>query len=219
MHRKYNIAIAGATGNVGREILSILDERNFPIENLYLLASSRSKGKKIIFKGNKTYKFPSNIRSCMENFIFKRVGHHKISKIFNDFHIHCVKKFIKNEQLNNKAIKVIGFHGHTIYHNPIENWTWQLGDGKYLSKKLKIPVVSNFRYRDVCLGGEGAPLVPVWHHAIINMIEKKEFPCAFINIGGVSNITLFSNIIDTVSYTHLTLPTKAWCRSRWSPYH
>ena len=50
MHQKYNIAIAGATGNVGREILSILDERDFPIENLYLLASSRSKGKKIIFK-------------------------------------------------------------------------------------------------------------------------------------------------------------------------
>ena len=50
MNRKYNIAIAGATGNVGREILSILDERDFPIENLYLLASSRSKGKKIIFK-------------------------------------------------------------------------------------------------------------------------------------------------------------------------
>jgi len=50
MNRKYNIAIAGATGNVGREILSILNERDFPIENLYLLASSRSKGQKIIFK-------------------------------------------------------------------------------------------------------------------------------------------------------------------------
>ena len=47
MNRKYNIAIAGATGNVGREILSILDERDFPIDNLYVLASSRSKGQKI----------------------------------------------------------------------------------------------------------------------------------------------------------------------------
>ena len=50
MSKKYNIAIAGATGNVGREIINILEERNFPIENLYLLASSRSKGKKINFK-------------------------------------------------------------------------------------------------------------------------------------------------------------------------
>ena len=50
MNRKYNIVIAGATGNVGREILNILDERDFPIDNLYLLASSRSKGQKINFK-------------------------------------------------------------------------------------------------------------------------------------------------------------------------
>ena len=50
MNRKYNLAIAGATGNVGREILSILDERDFPIDNLYLLASSRSKVKKYFLK-------------------------------------------------------------------------------------------------------------------------------------------------------------------------
>ncbi|MEG1003361.1 aspartate-semialdehyde dehydrogenase [Clostridium sp.] len=47
----YNIAIVGATGNVGRKFLSILEERNFPVKNLYLFASSRSKGKKMIFKG------------------------------------------------------------------------------------------------------------------------------------------------------------------------
>ena len=51
MTQKYNLAIVGATGNVGREMLNILEERNFPIDNLYLLASSRSKGQKINFKG------------------------------------------------------------------------------------------------------------------------------------------------------------------------
>ena len=50
MDQKYNLAVVGATGNVGREILSILEERDFPIDNLYLLASSRSKGQKINFK-------------------------------------------------------------------------------------------------------------------------------------------------------------------------
>ncbi|MBT4646573.1 MAG: aspartate-semialdehyde dehydrogenase, partial [Pelagibacteraceae bacterium] len=48
----YNVAIAGATGNVGREIIQILEDRDFPIDKLYLLASSRSKGQKIDFKGN-----------------------------------------------------------------------------------------------------------------------------------------------------------------------
>ena len=50
MSEKYNVAVAGATGNVGREIISILEQRDFPIDNLYLLASSRSKGKKINFR-------------------------------------------------------------------------------------------------------------------------------------------------------------------------
>jgi len=50
MNRKYNLAIAGATGNVGREILRILEEHDFPIDSLYLLASSRSKGQKINYK-------------------------------------------------------------------------------------------------------------------------------------------------------------------------
>ena len=51
MVEKFNIAIAGATGNVGREIIQILEEKNFPVKNLFLLASSKSKGKKINFKG------------------------------------------------------------------------------------------------------------------------------------------------------------------------
>ena len=50
MNNKFNVAVVGATGNVGREIINILEERNFPIDNLYLLASSKSKGKKISFK-------------------------------------------------------------------------------------------------------------------------------------------------------------------------
>ena len=51
MNQKYNIAVAGATGAVGTEIIQILEQRDFPIDNLYLLASSKSKGKKIQFKG------------------------------------------------------------------------------------------------------------------------------------------------------------------------
>jgi len=51
MMQKYNIAVVGATGNVGREILQILEQRNFPINEIHCLASSRSKGKKLEFKG------------------------------------------------------------------------------------------------------------------------------------------------------------------------
>ena len=50
MTQKYNIAVVGATGAVGTEIVQILEQRDFPIDNLYLLASSKSKGKKVEFK-------------------------------------------------------------------------------------------------------------------------------------------------------------------------
>ena len=53
MNQKYNIAVVGATGAVGSEIIQILDQRDFPIDNLYLLASSKSKGKKLEFKDRK----------------------------------------------------------------------------------------------------------------------------------------------------------------------
>ena len=53
MSEEYNIAVVGATGNVGREILQILEQRKFPIDNIYLLASSRSKGKKLHLKRRK----------------------------------------------------------------------------------------------------------------------------------------------------------------------
>ena len=53
MSNKFNIAVVGATGNVGREILQILEQREFPIDNIHLLASSRSKGKKLNLKSRK----------------------------------------------------------------------------------------------------------------------------------------------------------------------
>ena len=65
--KKYNIAVVGATGNVGRELLSILHERDFPVENIYPLASKRSEGKTVLF-GRKKIKVEN-----LENFDFSKV--------------------------------------------------------------------------------------------------------------------------------------------------
>ena len=66
--KKYHIAIAGATGAVGRKMLAILEERNFPVDGLKLLASPRSTGKVLEFKGEKgrykTAGIPQNCGSC-----------------------------------------------------------------------------------------------------------------------------------------------------------
>ena len=65
--------------------------------------------------------------------------------------------------------------------------TVQLGDGKALAKSLGVPVVYDMRAADVAAGGQGAPFVPVYHRALAASVPER--PVAFVNIGGVANIT------------------------------
>ena len=81
---------------------------------------------------------------------------------------------------------LLGFHGQTIYHNPAERQTVQIGDATLLARETGLPVVSDFRRADVAAGGQGAPLVPVYHQALAQGLPK---PLAILNIGGVANIT------------------------------
>ncbi len=83
---------------------------------------------------------------------------------------------------------LIGFHGQTIAHSPAEGWTWQIGDGAILAKAVNRPVVWDFRSADMVAGGEGAPLAPFFHFALAKHIGATE-PLAFLNIGGVANVT------------------------------
>ncbi len=81
---------------------------------------------------------------------------------------------------------VIGFHGQTILHQPDRRFTWQIGDAAALARATKTDVAWDFRSADVAAGGEGAPLVPVFHQALAAGLEK---PLGVLNIGGVANIT------------------------------
>lgn len=86
------------------------------------------------------------------------------------------------------APDLIGFHGQTIAHDPAAGWTWQLGDGATLARVLNRAVVWDFRTDDMQAGGEGAPLAPFYHWALARHIGATE-PVAFLNIGGVANVT------------------------------
>ena len=89
-----------------------------------------------------------------------------------------------------KRCDLIGFHGQTIYHNPQKNISIQLGNPKMLSKLLNKDVVFNYRETDISLGGQGAPLAPVYHQFIIESLDI-DLPSCFLNIGGISNITFW----------------------------
>lgn len=86
------------------------------------------------------------------------------------------------------ACDLIGFHGQTIYHNPKNFISIQLGNPQKLAKMLSKNVIFNFRSNDLALGGQGAPIAPIYHQFIIEKLDT-ELPCCFLNIGGVSNLT------------------------------
>lgn len=99
------------------------------------------------------------------------------------FHAEIVKEFLEGED---EPVDIIGFHGHTVCHDPKNRYTHQIGDGQMLADLTGVRVVNRFRNADVCAGGQGAPLVPIYHAALCAEMER---PVAVLNIGGVSNIT------------------------------
>jgi anhydro-N-acetylmuramic acid kinase len=92
--------------------------------------------------------------------------------------------------LNAGQIRVVGFHGHTIWHDPEHGITRQIGDGALLARRLGIDVVNDFRGADMAAGGQGAPLAPLYHRALArDSLATAELPVAVLNLGGVANIT------------------------------
>ncbi len=90
---------------------------------------------------------------------------------------------------------LIGFHGQTIFHDPKRHdpgrgRTWQIGDAALLARETACGVVHDFRSADVAAGGEGAPLAPVFHAALLP--DEVPRPAAVLNIGGVANLTYVS---------------------------
>ena len=103
------------------------------------------------------------------------------------WHADAVELFLQENDLNHSNIDVIGFHGQTVIHRPEIRLTVQLGDGAALAQRTGCTVVHDMRAADVAAGGQGAPLVPVYHRALAAGLEAR--PIAFINIGGVANMT------------------------------
>lgn len=90
-----------------------------------------------------------------------------------------------------KDVRAIGSHGQTLYHAPDAAYPFslQIGDPNIIAARTGITTVADFRRRDLALGGQGAPLVPAFHHALFH--SDSENRCV-VNIGGIANITLLA---------------------------
>lgn len=103
-------------------------------------------------------------------------------------HGDAVEGFLAAEDIAKANIAVVGFHGQTVLHRPQDRLTVQIGDGAALARRLDMTVVHDFRAADVAAGGQGAPLVPVFHQALSRDLTRPH-PIAILNIGGVANVT------------------------------
>ncbi|MEW5951856.1 MAG: anhydro-N-acetylmuramic acid kinase [Elusimicrobiota bacterium] len=114
----------------------------------------------------------------------------KLGKIWASY---CVK-FLKKFSLPNPDI--VSSHGQTVYHSSKQKHTLQIGEISFITEKLKIPGVCDFRPQDMAAGGEGAPLVPFFDEFLFG--EKE--PAALLNIGGVANISVTGKNIKTFGF-------------------
>lgn len=112
-------------------------------------------------------------------------------------HAEAVAALLKRTRHAPEAIDLIGFHGQTIWHKPHERQTCQIGDGALLAALTKISVVNDFRTADVAAGGQGAPLVPLYHAARAATMPR---PLAVLNIGGVANITWLGKDMEITAF-------------------
>ncbi len=95
-----------------------------------------------------------------------------------------ILKFIPQKE---EKIHVIGSHGHTIFHNPKEGYTTQIGNGAHIAALTGIPCVCDFRMGDIARKGQGAPLAPIGDELLFNKFDY----C--LNIGGIANISYRKN--------------------------
>jgi anhydro-N-acetylmuramic acid kinase len=154
------------------------------------LALIESDGKKIINRLHFDYlPYEKDFKLRLKALIYSDPKLSEIKLIENELtliHAKLVNNFLAKNNIKNSEIDLVGFHGHTIFHDPKQNITWQIGNAHLLAHKVGINVVADFRTRDLALGGQGAPLVPIYHSYLF---ANQTRPVAILNIGGISNIT------------------------------
>lgn len=145
----------------------------------------------VLVKGGESYAYDKVFREQVRASFEKKGnrGDPHVAWVENELtkrHAYAVKSFMDKQGLSASDVDLIGFHGQTIWHDPKNGVTVQLGDGQLLAELTGINVVNDFRTADVKAGGQGAPLVPLYHQALCQALPK---PVVIVNIGGVSNLT------------------------------
>ena len=121
----------------------------------------------------------------------------ELERDVTDAHVAAVERFFVDFDVPRESVALVGLHGQTILHRPQARLTRQLCDGARAAAALGLDVVADFRSADVAAGGEGAPLVPLYHAALAQGLER---PLMFLNWGGVGNVTYLGREGEIVAF-------------------
>jgi anhydro-N-acetylmuramic acid kinase len=130
--------------------------------------------------------FQARLRATLGGPKSGQAGVDDVARELTEIHAEAVQSLLAAHRVAPESVTVIGFHGQTILHEPHRRRTWQIGDGALLARLTGVDVVNDFRSRDVAEGGQGAPLVPLYHAALAANLPR---PLAVLNVGGVANVT------------------------------
>ena len=129
-----------------------------------------------------TPKFQQSLKNLLNTY----TNFLQIENEFSKLHAEALNSVLKQSKIAPNDVIACGFHGQTVFHNPKQQISWQIGNPHIIYANTNIKVVYDFRRKDIAFGGQGAPLIPIFHNCLAKDFLK---PCAIVNIGGVANIT------------------------------
>ncbi len=143
----------------------------------------------------RTRPYPPALRESVRALIEGQGDRAAAERALTAFHAEVAEALLAEAGVDRSAVALAGFPGHTVRHAPDAGLTDQIGDGAALARSLGIDVVSDFRSSDVRAGGQGAPLVPLFHAALARRSGLGP-PLAVLNLGGVANVTWIGGARD-----------------------
>ena len=143
----------------------------------------------------RTAPYPADLRDRLRAVIQGRGARDAAERALTAFHADLAEALLAEAGVPRGDIALVGFPGHTVRHEPEAGRTDQIGDGAALARRLGIDVVNDFRSNDVAAGGQGAPLVPLFHAALVRR-SGLATPLAVLNLGGVANVTWIGGPAD-----------------------
>ena len=197
------------------------------VDGLDIAAIKIDLDEKIEFIASETTAYPHELRASLlelsqaETASISAYG--ELDAALGKFIGNSVNNFLKRFGIDPRKVQAIGSHGQTIRHQPPslrrngkQSFTLQIGDPNQIAYITKVITIADFRRMDIAAGGQGAPLVPLFHQRIL---KKQSSDTALVNIGGIANITYIEESLLGYDIGPGNCLVDAWCQRKLNkPY-